>query len=338
MNTLKNYAPGLALVFAITCVALGLEKLGWGQSIGFSALTLAIVLGMIIGNFFYTPIANTCFKGVTFAKGKILRLGIILYGFRLTFQQIADVGTTGIIIDAIMLTSTFFLTLWLAIKVFKMDSDSAILIGAGCGICGAAAIMATEPLLKSEAHKVTVAVAVVVIFGTVCIFLYPFLFHLGWFGLDGHQFGIYIGASVHEVAQVVAAGKSISQEVANNAVIVKMIRVMMLAPFLLLLSVYLNRKNRQQNTTQEKSKISIPWFALWFIVIAGFNSLYWLPENIVHALVLLDTWLLAMAMAALGVTTHFAAIRHAGSRPIILGSVVFLWLVIGGGLLSKLLT
>lgn len=336
MNTLKSHAPGLLLVFSITCIALGLERLGWGQSIGFSALTLAIVLGMIVGNFFYTPIANSCFKGVTLAKGKILRLGIILYGFRLTFQQIANVGITGIIIDAIMLSSTFFLTLWLAIKVFKMDKDSAILIGSGCGICGAAAIMATEPLLKSEAHKVTVAVAVVVIFGTLGIFLYPFLYHLNWFGLNSSQFGIYIGASVHEVAQVVAAGKSINQEVANNAVIVKMIRVMMLAPFLLLLSFYLSKSNKTADA--QSSKISIPWFALWFILIAGFNSFNWLPENIVHGLILLDTWLLAMAMAALGVTTHFAAIRHAGARPIILGGVIFLWLVVGGALLSQLLT
>lgn len=334
MDTIKQHTPGLLLILAITCVSLGIDKLGWGQSIGFSALTLAIVLGMIIGNFFYTPIADVCFKGVTFSKGKILRLGIILYGFRLTFQQIADVGVQGIAVDAIMLTSTFFLTIWLAIKVFKLDRDSAILIGSGCSICGAAAVMATEPLLKSEAHKVTVAVAVVVVFGTVCIFLYPFLFHLGWFGLNGSQFGIYIGSSVHEVAQVVAAGKSINQDVANNAVIVKMIRVMMLAPFLLFLSFYLSRKNHDE---QSKGKISIPWFALWFIIVAGFNSFHWLPESVVHGLVLLDTWLLAMAMAALGVTTHFAAIRHAGSRPIILGSIIFLWLVVGGGLVSMLL-
>ena len=161
----------------------------WGGSIpavagaGFSALTLAILLGMVLGNTIYPHIWKSCDGGVLFAKQYLLRLGIILYGFRLTFSQIADVGISGIIIDVLTLSSTFLLACFLGQKVFGLDKHTSWLIGAGSSICGAAAVLATEPVVKAEASKVTVAVATVVIFGTVAIFLYPAIYPLmsQWF-------------------------------------------------------------------------------------------------------------------------------------------------------------
>ena len=235
-RTLWHFIPGLALSAVITGVAL------WGGSIpavagaGFSALTLAILLGMVLGNTIYPHIWKSCDGGVLFAKQYLLRLGIILYGFRLTFSQIADVGISGIIIDVLTLSSTFLLACFLGQKVFGLDKHTSWLIGAGSSICGAAAVLATEPVVKAEASKVTVAVATVVIFGTVAIFLYPAIYTLmsQWFSPE--TFGIYIGSTVHEVAQVVAAGHAISPDAENAAVISKMLRVMMLAPFLILLA------------------------------------------------------------------------------------------------------
>ena len=150
---------------------------------GFSALTLAILLGMVLGNTIYPHIWKSCDGGVLFAKQYLLRLGIILYGFRLTFSQIADVGISGIIIDVLTLSSTFLLACFLGQKVFGLDKHTSWLIGAGSSICGAAAVLATEPVVKAEASKVTVAVATVVIFGTVAIFLYPAIYPLmsQWF-------------------------------------------------------------------------------------------------------------------------------------------------------------
>ena len=209
-RTLWHFIPGLALSAVITGVAL------WGGSIpavagaGFSALTLAILLGMVLGNTIYPHIWKSCDGGVLFAKQYLLRLGIILYGFRLTFSQIADVGISGIIIDVLTLSSTFLLACFLGQKVFGLDKHTSWLIGAGSSICGAAAVLATEPVVKAEASKVTVAVATVVIFGTIAIFLYPAIYPLmsQWFSPE--TFGIYIGSTVHEVAQVVAAGHAIS--------------------------------------------------------------------------------------------------------------------------------
>lgn len=326
---------GLGLVALITVTALVLDGSGWLAHWGFSALTLAIVLGMAVGNTVYPQMAIHCHDGVAFSKAKLLRLGIMLYGFRLTVQQIAAVGVAAIVSDVLMLVSTFLLAWWLGRRWLKMDEDTVILIGAGSSICGAAAVMATEPLLKAHTAKVTVAVAAVVIFGTVGIFLYPQMHAWGWWPLDSNHYGVYIGSSVHEVAQVVAAGRSISPEVADTAVTTKMIRVMMLAPFLVFLAAWLKRgRHGSAGVSGSRLSASIPWFAFVFIGVALFNSLHWLPESWVRVLTWLDTVLLAMAMAALGLTTHVAAIRQAGPKPLLLGLLLLLWLVLAGGFLQ----
>lgn len=339
-HALGNLLPGLVLAGAITAVAMWAGNIAWVENLGFGALTLAIIFGIILGNTIYPSIEAPCAVGVHISKQKLLRLGIILYGFRLTFQQIADVGMTGIVTDAITLTSTFLLAMWVGRKVFGMDSQTVMLIGAGSSICGAAAVMATEPVVKADASKVAVAVSTVVIFGTIAIFFYPWLYqlneHYQWLQTTQEGFGIYIGSTIHEVAQVVAAGRAISDEAGNAAVITKMIRVMMLAPFLVILSSFIARSvpSSKQSATKQKSAITIPWFAVFFIVVAGFNSFDLLPAALVHQLITLDTILLAMAMAALGLTTHISAIRQAGIKPILLASILFVWLVVGGALIN----
>lgn len=334
--------PGLALTGLITVLAIWLSDIPALNQLGLSALTLAIVIGMVAGNTFYPAAKPWCEEGVTLAKQRLLRLGIILYGLRLTFAQIADVGATGILIDAMMLCSTFALACWLGQRVFKLDRDTSMLIGAGSSICGAAAVMATEPVLNAKAEKVTVAVATVVIFGTAAIFLYPWLWqlneHYHWVNFTAAQFGIYTGSTVHEVAQVVAAGQGVNPDAENAAVIAKMIRVMMLAPFLLLLSGWIAR-GKSVNEGGEKSglrNITIPWFALMFILVAAFNSLDILPHSWIPPLITLDTVLLAMAMAALGLTTHVSALRQAGLKPMLLAAILFVWLIAGGAGINQL--
>ncbi|AGB77473.1 YeiH family protein [Pseudocitrobacter corydidari] len=331
-RTVRHYLPGLALSAVITGAALWAGSIPAISGAGFSALTLAILLGMVIGNTVYPKIWQSCDGGVLFAKQHLLRLGIILYGFRLTFSQIAEVGVSGIATDALTLTSTFLLACWLGQKVFGLDKQTSWLIGAGSSICGAAAVLATEPVVKAEASKVTVAVATVVIFGTLAIFLYPAMYPLlaHWFSPE--TYGIYIGSTMHEVAQVVAAGHAINPEAENAAVISKMLRVMMLAPFLLILAARV--KQLAPAGSGQKSKITIPWFAVLFIVVAIFNSFHLLPKAVVDVLVTLDTVLLAMAMAALGLTTHVSALKKAGAKPMLMALVLFIWLIVGGGAIN----
>jgi uncharacterized integral membrane protein (TIGR00698 family) len=340
INTFPRMIAGLLLSGAIAALSLWASGLPAIASRGLSALTLAIVIGLVIGNTAYPAVAARCDSGVGFAKARLLRAGIVLYGLRLTLQDIGQVGVAGVVIDVLMLSSTFLLAQWIGQKLLGMDRRATMLIGAGSSICGAAAVLATEPVVKGRAEDLAVAVATVVVFGTVGMFLYPALFHwnarLGWFNADPRQYGLYVGATVHEVAQAVAAAAAISSQSADVAVIAKMVRVMLLAPFLLILSVWLARgqRARDQGVTGG-GQIVIPWFALGFVLMAVIHSLGVLPQGVVAAGITLDNVLLAMAMAALGLTTHLGAVRAAGAKPLLLAGLLFVWLLTAGWALSR---
>lgn len=325
--------PGLLLVGLIAAASLYLAELPWLQAHGLSALTVAIVAGIVVGNTFYPRLAPSSAAGVGFSKHWLLRAGIVLYGLRLTFQDIGHVGVTGVLMDVLVVASTFGLACWLGMRVFKMEREAAMLIGAGSAICGAAAVMAAEPVVRGRAAQVTVAVSTVVVFGTLAMFLYPALYALvqshGWLAMDARQYGLFTGATVHEVAQVVAAGRAVNEAAADTAVITKMVRVMLLAPFLVALSLWLARGGKA-SADGSKARIVVPWFAFGFVAVAGFNSLHLLPAGLQAGLVQLDTVLLAMAMAALGLTTHVSALRQAGLKPLLLALILFGWLLFGG--------
>jgi uncharacterized integral membrane protein (TIGR00698 family) len=338
LQQIKLATPGLILSAVVATLSISLGDFPWLQLHGVGALTIAIVLGGVIGNSAYPHVAQRCGNGVAYSKQSLLRLGIILYGLRLTFQDISQVGMAGVAIDALVLTSTFTLALLAGVKLMKMERDTVILIGAGSSICGAAAVMACEPVLKAKAEQVTVAVSTVVVLGTLAIFVYPLLYrvNLHWqiVGNSASSFGVYIGSTVHEVAQVVAAARSIGNDATNTAVIAKMVRVMMLAPFLLLLSTYLARSNKRA-APRTKTKVTIPWFALAFILVVGLHSILPMPQAAISILLNLDTLLLAMAMAALGLTTHVSAVRRAGYKSLILATLLFAWLIVGGALINR---
>ena len=320
---------GLVLVGGIAAIATALAGFPSVQGLGLSALTLAIVLGIVVGNTLFPSIATVTAPGVDFSKSRLLRLGIVLYGFRVTFQDILGVGVAGLLIDVLMVASVFSLAVYLGTRVFKLDRQTSMLIGAGSAICGAAAVMATEPVVRAKSHEVSVAVATVVVFGTTAMFLYPWLYpHLE---LGEHAYGVFAGSTIHEVAQVVVAGKAVGESAASAAVIEKMLRVMLLAPFLLVLSSRMARDSAHQGSgSGVASRITIPWFAVLFIAVSGFNSLHWLPAAWVESIVQIDTVVLAMAMAALGLRTHAGEIRKAGARPLLLAASLFAFLMVGG--------
>jgi uncharacterized integral membrane protein (TIGR00698 family) len=327
-----RFLPGLLLAGLLAFLAQEIAALGWLQAHGISVLTLAIVLGIATGNTLYPYVSASSAKGIAFSKQYLLRAGIVLYGLRLTFAEIAHVGVGGVIIDAMVVSSTFAIACWAGVRLFKLDRKTAMLIGAGSSICGAAAVMATEPVVDARCEQVAMAVATVVVFGTVGMFLYPVMFDLAarhFVSVSQSAYGIYAGSTIHEVAQVVAAGRAVSESAANTAVITKMVRVMMLAPFLMALSAYLCR-----GVSSAKKRIVIPWFAVGFVAVAAFNSFDLLPHAVVATAISIDTVLLAMAMAALGLTTHVSAIRTAGLKPLGLAAFLFGWLLMGGFLIN----
>jgi uncharacterized integral membrane protein (TIGR00698 family) len=348
IESIKSKGAGIALTGALALASILLARVPLAQRSGLSALTLAIILGMLVGNLILGAGESRYTAGIAFGKQALLRVGIVLYGLRLTFQDIAHVGIAGIVIDGIMLSCTFFLAWWAGTRWLRLDRTTAMLIGAGSAICGAAAVMATDPVVRGRADQVAVAVSTVVVFGTSAIFLYPYLYHLNLehhlVAMNAGAYGIFAGSTIHEVAQVVAAGRAVSDSAADTAVITKMVRVMMLAPFLLMLSAYLERSSRSEQArapagvdVPARPQLTIPWFALWFVAVAALHSTVHLPAEGVNAAVNVDTVLLATAMAALGLTTHLSAIGKAGLRPIALGAVLFTWLIVGGTVVNTVI-
>jgi len=251
----------LLILIVIATAAFLLSMIPAIAKFGLSALPLAIILGIVFGHFQTADLSDKEQIFNKFCQQKMLRLGIILFGFSLSFQQIAAVGWQALILDIVIIAIVFIAGAYIGIKVFKLDRDVAILTSVGSAICGAAAVLATSPVLDAKQRDITVAVATVVLFGTIAMLLYPVLYQFS--GMTEQAFGIFIGSTVHEVAQAVAAAEPIGGNALQNAVVVKLIRVMLLVPFILMLSAALNRQG---------SKIIIPWFVLGFVVASGHSD------------------------------------------------------------------
>lgn len=302
----------------------------WNHALQLSALTLAIVAGMVLGNAAGGRLPSRFQPGLRFSQQKILRLGVMLYGVRLTVGDLWHLGPRALALDITVITSVLIVGYWLGTRVLKLDSDTALLVSAGSGICGAAAVLATDRVIESESHKASVAVATVVVFGTAAMFLYPFLYPLT--GFSERTFGIYTGATVHEVAQVVAAGRAVGQLASDTAVVTKMLRVLLLAPALLLVG----RIRRPEGASKGRA-IGFPWFVLGFVAVIVAQSWLKPPAALRSALIDIDTILLSAAMFALGVSTHWEQMKRAGTRPLLLGAILFGGLIGGGFLMTSLL-
>jgi len=320
--------PGLVIVALISALAFLLARIPALVALGLSALTIAILIGALLGNLGQPVLASpVAHPGLQFAQKWLLRAGVALYGLNLSLVQILQVGPAAIVADLFVVSSTVLVGWWVGHRWLKMDRDTVLLSSAGCGICGAAAVVATESVLGAAPHKTSAAVGQVVLFGSIAMLLYPLLF--GVLGAAGVPFGIYVGSTVHEVAQVVAIGKTIGGATAETAVIVKMIRVMMLAPFLIVLSYSVSRSPAVATTAPA---LRLPGFAIAFIVIAVVNPYLGLPMWLMTTLRTLDLGMLAAAMAALGLDTTIPKLRLAGRDSLVLGAMLFGYLVIVGGL------
>lgn len=335
----SNTLHGVLLIALFSCSAFYIADIPFVKNLSFSPLIVGIILGMIYANSLRNHLPETWVPGIKFCTKQVLRWGIILYGFRLTFQNVIEVGLPGILIDVIVVAGTLLLGLLVG-KILKMDKDLTVLTATGSAICGAAAVLGAEPVVKAQPHKTAVAVSTVVIFGTISMFLYPALYRAGFFHLDAEQMGIFTGSTLHEVAHVVGAGNAMGKEISDAAIIVKMIRVILLAPVLLIMSFLYARavvKKGAEAVAEGKRKITIPWFAIGFLLVIGFNSFDLLPLPVVTGINNLDTFMLTMAMTALGTETNFQKFKQAGPKPFLLAFILYIWLFFGGYALSKYL-
>ncbi len=340
---------GVLLMALFAFSACYISEFQWVKDISLSPLIVGIVLGMLYANSLRNHLPDTWVPGIKFCTKQVLRWGIILYGFRLTFQQVFEIGVPAILIDAIIICGTIAIGL-IAGKLLKMDSDTTLMVSTGSAICGAAAVLGAEPVVKCAPYKTAIAVSTVVIFGTLSMFLYPVLYRMGVFDLSTQEMAIYTGSTLHEVAHVVGGGNAMDPDgalhLADMATITKMIRVMMLAPVLVIMGFVL-AKARSGNSASAhgKSKIAVPWFAFGFLLVIGINSLLQampqIPAGTLSQFLTsvngFDNFMLTMAMTALGAETSFDKFKQAGAKPFMLAAIIYVWLMGGGYCLCKYL-
>ncbi len=305
--------PGVLLTGMLAALAFSLHNL---PVLGvFSPMILAILLGMAFHNIIGTPIrAKT---GVAFSMRRLLRLGIMLLGLQLTASQVADVGVGGVAIIAATLVATFFFTKavgrWLGV-----DPKLTELIAAGTSICGASAVIATNTVTRGRDEDVCYAVACVTLFGSIAMFAYPLLGTA--LQLTAQDYGLWTGSSIHEIAQVVAAAFQHGDAAGQSGTVAKLTRVMMLAPMIFALG-WASMRRRPAHERQQGGALPMPWFVLGFLALVGVNSVIAIDPAVRAAIVQLTTFLLAMALAAMGLGADFKKLVAAGPRPLLLGAV-----------------
>jgi uncharacterized integral membrane protein (TIGR00698 family) len=260
--------------------------------------------------------------GVVFCLRRVLRFAIILLGLQLTAEQVVEVGAGGIAIIAATLICTFLFTTWLGRRI-GVERKLSELIAAGTSICGASAVIATNTVTDAHDEDVAYAVACVTVFGSIAMFVYPLL--PGLLHLEPHAFGLWAGASIHEIAQVMAAAYQDGQQAGDAAAIAKLSRVAMLAPVVIVLGLLAARRASSADRTRAPGKVPMPWFVLGFIALVGLNSVITVPAGTKAAIVAITTFLLSMALAAMGLETDVAKLRAKGVRPLILGLAAFLF-------------
>lgn len=307
---LKALVPGVMAAVAVGAVSylVGL------RTPAMSPLIWAILIGATLAN--VTKIPAVLAPGITFSAKNLLRLAVGLLGIRLGLSQILEVGPKGIAVVVVAVAATFGFTRWLSSR-FGLSKTLGTVLAAGTSICGAAAVVAVAGVIDSKEEETAVGVGAITALGTLVMLSYPLIGQA--LGMSSDAFGLWAGASIHEVAQVVAAGFSFGDGSAvETATVVKLGRVLTLAPIAVMLSVAFRGKNAGAG----QAKVSpVPWFIGLFLVMVAVRSFGVLPEGAVSALVTADTMLLAVAMAGLGLDLRWSKIRAAGVKPLYVAAI-----------------
>ena len=277
-----KHLPGLAIAASIAAVAFVVEYLIKNNTAGVvSPLVIAVVLGALISNLGLLP--DECRVGLGFAARNLLRLGIVLLGLQLSFSQVRELGAPGLVLVIVVVAATFTGTQWLG-KKMGLSPGLSLLVATGFSICGASAIAAMRPVSDADDDDMAYAIALVTICGTLAIFLLPAIGEI--IGFSGAQFGSWVGASVHDVAQTVATAASGNDDAQDAAIVVKLTRVMLLAPLVAAVSFTLRRKLSHTNITDSKTQKAklppiVPLFIIGFIAAISINSSFNLPSELV---------------------------------------------------------
>ena len=313
--------PGLGLIAAVVAVAFQIHNF----QPAISPLALCVAFGFLIANLASWPSFAT--EGTALAGKKLMRIGVALLGAQVSVISLQAIGIKGVITVILVVSLTIFGILALS-KLFKMSGDLGLLIGVGFGVCGATAVAAIRPQTRATQEETSYAIALISLCGTLSIFVLPFLGHV--MGLSDQTFGAWAGAAVHDVGQVIATASVWSDEAVKSAVVIKLARVCLLAPIVLILSI---RHRAYLKSTSQSGESSvkvplIPFFVLGFIAVALAYNLFDIPPVLHDVTVLTSKVLLGAGLVALGSGVRWKSIRAIGPRPLVMG--ILAWIIVAG--------
>ena len=321
--------PGLLFAALLASAAFVLADLALVKdTLHLSALLLVILLGMAWRSFAKIP--DWALPGVQVAQRPLLRWAVAGLGFRLSLQELASIGGPALAVVLISTTASLLFGWWIARRL-GLETRLGLLLGVGGAICGASAVVAADSVVQAEKRDAALALGIITLLGTVGIVVYPIIARAA--GMSDFLYGVWDGATLHEMAQVVAAGFGVSDEAGRVATVVKLARICLLAPVVLGLAWWLRRHHQK---TGEAQVSPVPWFLVLFVVFAAVNSLGVLPAAWLDAVRRLDLWLLCLGMAGVGLQTGFGDLKAAGLRPIAAGAAQWLFLAVLAYALARL--
>lgn len=308
-NAFIEFAPGIVMTLLIAIIAKYMSALPYLSIMG--QLVIAILLGIVWRYSIGVP--DRSVAGIQFSSKKLLRLGIILLGMRLNLLDIIHAGPKVFLSAVIVIAFTLPVVYGLA-RLFKIEKRLSILTACGTAICGAAAVVAIAPQIKAKDEETVIGAAVVAILGTLFTLIYTLLFPV--IGLSPLHYGIFSGATLHEIAHVIAAAAPGGDEAVDMATIVKLTRVALLVPVAIIIGIWTNRADGERRGGAKASwkSIPIPWFILGFLAVSGIHSLGIIPVAAADLIVITAYLLIAMAMAGLGLNIDLATFRKYGMK------------------------
>lgn len=325
----SEMVPGITIVAIVTAAAFGIRQLPGFNLV--SPMFSAIFIGIIFANF--TSVPERAVPGIVVTGKKMLRLAVALLGLQLTLWQVVEVGLGGMAALTLVVVSTYLFTVGIA-NILGIDPKLGRLLAAGTSICGASAIAAANSIEQAKDEDVSYAIACITLFGTLSIVVYPLVAAL--VGLSEPAFGFWAGASIHEVAQVVATGFQLGNEAGEFAVIVKLSRVLLLAPLLVVVALLSNLKRTQNGIPLSAGQI-VPKFVCGFILLMMANTAGLIPEDVRQAFVQVTPVILTASLGALGLGTRFDALQAQGLRPLLVAALAALFVSLAALLMLPLL-
>lgn len=315
----------MTLVIAMVATILGSEFPVIGGAI------FAIIIGIIINNIILIP--KKYEAGIKYSSKKILHYSIIVLGFTLSFQSIGAIGWKSLPIIIITLLVAF-ITVFLLMKIFKINEHLSILIGVGTAICGGSAIAATSPVIKAKESEVAFAISTIFLFNLIAVFVFPPLGHV--LNMGQTAFGYFGGTAINDTSSVIAATSNYGNTALETGAVVKLTRTLMIIPVVLFFTYRTIRKEKAKQTDTSIAKI-FPWFIVWFIVASLISTVFNFSPTVIHVFQQISLFLITMAMAGIGLSVDFKQFKQAGMKPVMLGLVTWIVVIISSLITMKLI-